>query len=299
MLPTVVLAAGLGTRLRPLTDRLAKPAVPVAGVPLITRVLQWLQREGVRDTAVNLHHLPATVTGRVGDGSAIGLRVRYSWERQVLGSAGGPRRALDVWPGLSTSLLIVNGDTLTDFPLRPMIDAHAAARADGGRVTMAVVRNTRPDHYNGIRIDAERRVRGFVPRGHTEETWHFIGVQVIEPDVLAGVSPDEPSETVAGLYRTLVDAEPGAIRVWPVDAPFLDIGTPDDYLDACFALASPEARAARVIIESPWDDETPPAQIAADARLTDCVVWPGASVASGVQLERCVVMREQIVQGRR
>ena len=91
--PALVLAAGLGTRLRPLTFCRAKAAVPVAGVPLICRHLTRLAARGVRDVVVNLHHRPNTITGVVGDGAALGCRVRYSWERVLLGSAGGPRRA--------------------------------------------------------------------------------------------------------------------------------------------------------------------------------------------------------------
>src|SRR5690242_15134246 len=92
----IVLSAGLGTRLRPLTLVRAKPAIPVAGEPLIRRILSWLARQGVAEAVVNLHYLPSTLTSIVGDGADLGLRVRYSWEQPiVLGSAGGVRHALD------------------------------------------------------------------------------------------------------------------------------------------------------------------------------------------------------------
>src|SRR5262249_12811551 len=92
--PALVLTAGLGTRLRPLTTARAKPAIPVAGEPMIRRIIAWLVRHGVRDLVLNLHHLPASLTAIVGDGSDLAARVRYSWEQPiVLGSAGGPRLA--------------------------------------------------------------------------------------------------------------------------------------------------------------------------------------------------------------
>ena len=106
----LVLTAGLGRRLRPLTDVRAKPAVPVAGEALIRRVLSWLAGQGVREAVLNLHHRPETITRVVGDGSALGLRVRYAWEPTLLGSAGGPRAMLPLLEPAST--LIVNGDTL-------------------------------------------------------------------------------------------------------------------------------------------------------------------------------------------
>lgn len=290
MLPTIVLTAGLGTRLAPLTRILAKPAVPVAGKALVVRVLEWLQREGIRDVVLNLHHLPATVTGIVGDGSQLGLRVRYSWEREILGSAGGPKRALSLWPGHEGPCLIVNGDTLTDFPLPPLIAAHDAARASGAVATMAVVRNRRPDHYNGLRLDADGRVLAFVPKGHTEETWHFIGVQVAEARVFADVPENTPAETVAGIYRDLVAHQPGAIRAWRVDAPFIDVGTPADYLDAVLRVAQAEGKGTNPVVEPPWAPGMSPAVIDSTATLTDCVVWPGALVGAGTTLQRCVVL---------
>src|SRR4051812_32950178 len=105
--------------MRPLSDVRAKAAVPVAGEPLVRRSLAWLQSQGVRDVVLNLHHRPETITTIVGDGSDLGVRVRYSWEQpRVLGSAGGPRQALPLIDGSAADpLLIVNGDTLTDVDL--------------------------------------------------------------------------------------------------------------------------------------------------------------------------------------
>src|ERR1700731_1987366 len=88
----LVLTAGLGTRLRPLTDVRAKPAMPVAGEPLVRRIMQWLASHGVAHPVLNLPHRPETLTSIVGDGRDLGVRVRYSWEQpSILGSAGGPR----------------------------------------------------------------------------------------------------------------------------------------------------------------------------------------------------------------
>ena len=276
-LPTIVLAAGLGTRLAPITRVVAKPAVPVAGRTLVERVLAWLRREGVTDVVLNLHYLPETITSVLGDGAALGLRIRYSWEPEILGSAGGPRQALALWPGLTGPCLIVNGDTLTDFPLAPLVEAHLAS---GAQATLAVVANTRPDHYNGIRADAERRVVGFAKAGHAEHTWHFVGVQVVTPSVFDRVPPGMPAETVSGLYRDLVLEEPGAVCVWPVEAPFLDVGTPADYLAAVLQTAGTDT----CVIEGTT------AYVHPSAVLTRCVVWDGATVGAGANLTECVVL---------
>lgn len=285
-----MLAAGLGTRLQPITRHRAKPAVPVAGKALIVRVLEWLQREGIRDVVVNLHYLPASITGIVGDGTQLGLHVRYSWEREILGSAGGPRLALSLWPDHQGPCLITNGDTLTDFPLAPMVAAHAAARADGALVTMAVVRNVRPDHYNGLRLDADSRVLAFVPKGHTEETWHFIGVQVVEPRVFEAIPMGTAAETVAGVYRDLVEHQPGAVRAHRVDATFLDVGTPGDYIEASLHIANTEGATGDVVVEQPWTPDSQAAFIDPTARLTRCIIWPDSTIEADVELDRCVVL---------
>jgi len=103
MVPALVLTAGLATRLRPLSFVRAKAALPVAGVPLIRRILSTLADAGTTDVVLNLHHLPHTLTALVGDGADLGLRVRYSWESPVLGSAGGPRRAVPLLGSRKTS----------------------------------------------------------------------------------------------------------------------------------------------------------------------------------------------------
>jgi NDP-sugar pyrophosphorylase family protein len=275
----LVLTAGLGTRLDPLTRLVAKPAVPLGDHTLVEHVIAWLQRQAITDLVLNLHHRPSTITAVVGDGRHLGVRVRYSWEQPLLGSAGGPRRALPLLD--SDPFLIVNGDTLCDFDLAPLLAAHAASGAD---VTMAVVPNPRPAHYNGIAADDDGRVTGFVPRqvrsskfdvpSSRSGSWHFVGVQVARARVFAGLRDGEPAETVAGLYREMVAARPGAVRVWPAPTTFLDVGTPRDYLDAALRLAGGRRR--------------PPA-VAASARLARTVVWPGARVGDDAVLDDCIV----------
>jgi NDP-sugar pyrophosphorylase family protein len=272
MLPALILAAGTGTRLDPITRLVAKPAVPLAGRTLVERVIEWLTTAHVRDVVINLHHRPETIAGVIGDGSTLGVGVQYSWEPTILGSAGGPRHAL---PLLGDEFLIVNGDTLVEFALAPMIARH---RESGAEVTVAVIPNPRPDHYHGLQLDAEDRVTGFVLRGSGRPSWHFVGVQVARARVFAGLADSVPAETVTGIYRDLVAARPGALRAYRVETAFLDVGTPSDYLDAAVRLARPEANA----IESG-------AVIDPTARLAESVVWASASIAAGATVNRAVV----------
>ena len=270
-----MLSAGLATRLRPLSFVRAKAAVPVAGQPLACRILRQLSAAGITDAVLNLHHLPATLTGTIGDGADLGVRVRYSWESPVvLGSAGGPRRALPLL-GAST-FLIVNGDTLTDADISAVVREH---QGSGALVTMALIENTEPEKYGGVVLDAGGNVTGFVRRGSSTASYHFIGVQVAEAEAFASLPDNVPAESVASLYPALIAARPGAIRGIVCRASFMDIGTPADYLATSLALA--EGRHELLIGAR--------AAIAEAAIIDRSILWDDVSVGRGASLKECVV----------
>jgi NDP-sugar pyrophosphorylase family protein len=282
-LSALVLTAGLGTRLAPLTSLVAKPAVPLAGRTLIEHVLEWLRTQQIVDVVLNLHHLPHTITGVIGDGAHLGMRVRYSWEPVVLGSAGGPRRALSLMH--SDPFLIVNGDTLCEVDINSLRQAFDAYPTD---VLMAVVPNPAPLHYNGIVLDDERRVTAFVPKGpKAAGSWHFTGVQIARASVFAGLRDGEPTETVAGIYRAMVAEAPGRVSGLPVQTRFLDVGTPADYLAAAVTLAGGDDR--RLVDRD--------AAVDPRARLSRTIVWPQGRVDAGAQLRDCIVASGAVVGG--
>jgi mannose-1-phosphate guanylyltransferase len=293
----LLLTAGLGTRLRPLTDVRAKPAMPVAGVPLVRRIIAWLVAQGVDDLVLNLHHRPETLTAVVGDGADLRARVRYSWEQpRVLGSAGGPRLARPLI-GADT-FFIINGDTLTDVDLSRLAGAHAAAAA---RVTLALVPNREFMRYGGVRLDAQHRVTGFAPRGPASEgTYHYIGVQLVHASVFDPVEPGEPASSVGGVYDALVAAQPGSVCGVVYDAVFWDVGTVADYWRTSEAFAAmpdpagpvaprrttidPAARVARSIL---WDD----VHVSAGAVVDECIVTDRVVVPPGAQYRRAVLLQ--------
>ncbi|MBA3948948.1 MAG: NDP-sugar synthase [Acidobacteria bacterium] len=285
MLPCLVLTAGLGTRLRPLTDILAKPALPVSGQPLVARILRSLAAQGITDAVLNLSHLPHTVTGAVGDGAEFGVRVRYSWEQPVLGSAGGPRHALPLLD--APRFVIVNGDTLTDVPIAEVIAAHERSGAD---VTMAVVPHPAPGRYGGVRVSEDGRIEAF--SGRTEASaaplWHYIGVQVVESRVFADLPDNEPAESVGGVYRELVTR--GRVAAHRSDSRFRDIGRPGDYLDTAFAVARDEGHAAGVIAEAG-------AVVEPGAELDRVILWAGSRVDAGARLTNCIVAGGHVPAG--
>jgi mannose-1-phosphate guanylyltransferase len=222
----LVLAAGLGTRLRPLTDVCAKPALPVAGHALIRRIVRWLAAHDVNDLVVNLHYLPHTITAVLGDGSDLSARVRYSWEQPlILGSAGGPRHALDIIG--EEMFVIANGDTLTDLNVGALVDAHRRSEA---LVTLALVPNREPERYGGVIMEGDGTVTGFAARGVAARgSFHFIGVQAARARTFRPLPPGQPAQSIGGLYDKLIAARRGSIRGFISDAAFWDIGTPEDY----------------------------------------------------------------------
>jgi NDP-sugar pyrophosphorylase family protein len=278
--PALVLTAGLATRLRPLSDVRAKAAMPVAGETIIGRILRWLRSQGVRRTVLNLHHRPESITAIVGDGSQFDLEVRYSWERTVLGSGGGPRHALTLLD--SDRFLIINGDTITNCDLRAVVQRHNDRRA---LVTMAVVPGD-VHRYGGVLLDAADRVRGFGKPTRDTRALHFIGVQAVEGEVFAHLEDEAPAETVRGLYPELIRRREDAIAVFESAAEFLDVGTARDYLATVAIVAGREGR--------PFDVGAN-CSIAGDARLERTVLWDNVRIGSGARLTHCVVADGVIV----
>ena len=141
----MVLAAGLGLRMRPLTQIKAKPVLPVLNRPLVHWTLDLLAHHGVTQVVINLHHLPRTVVQAVGSGREFGLQVTWSRERRILGTGGGPRRVRDFFG--SEPFFLVNGDVVFDFDLTDLLAKHRAA---GARATLALVANPEPRRYSSI-----------------------------------------------------------------------------------------------------------------------------------------------------
>jgi mannose-1-phosphate guanylyltransferase len=274
VIPALVLTAGFATRLRPLSRVRAKSALPVAGEPLVRHILRWLVGAGVTDAVLNLHHLPHTLTAALGDGADLGLSVRYSWEVPILGSAGGPRRAL---PLIGASrFIIANGDVLTNADLAAAVAHHERSDA---LVTLVLVPNTQPDRYGGVLVDSDGAVTGFSPRGAGMPSYHFVGVQVVEAETFATLPDGEARESTSDLYPALIAARPGSIRGHVCECLWHDIGTPRDYLTTALALVQ-DADASPV--ESRAD-------IDASAVVRDTVLWSDVRIGARATLTRCVV----------
>lgn len=281
-----VLAAGLGTRLAPLSYVRAKAALPVGEEPLIRQQVRWLAASGVLHVVVNLHHLPATITSQLGHGDDLGVAVRYSWEPDVLGSAGGPRRAFELTA--AQRAFIVNGDMLTNVDLRALAEAHLSHRP---QVTMATI-DPRPG-YNALLSDAPGTLVGVTPwRGVVTEPCrhlshgHFIGVQVAERSAFAAAPANEPSDTMKWLYPRLLAADATSVRVWHSDASYHDIGSLADYRRTALAMSATEAGRSATGRD---------VNVHPSATVETSVLWDRVTVGPGAGVHGCVLADDVVV----
>jgi NDP-sugar pyrophosphorylase family protein len=180
----MILAAGFGSRLRPLTDRVPKPLLRVAGQPLIAYPLALLRAAGIREVIVNLHHRGDAIRAALGDGAARGMAITYSEEPEILDTGGGIRRAQAFFGG--ERFVVLNSDCIMDLDLSAVIAAHAERRADA---TMVLRRDREVARYGAIEIDAAQRIRRFLGRPPLVDApltpLMFTGVHVFEPTVFA------------------------------------------------------------------------------------------------------------------
>jgi NDP-sugar pyrophosphorylase family protein len=177
----MILAAGEGTRLRPLTLELPKVLLPIAGMPLIQWTLSWLKNHGIEEIAINLFHLGQRISGFLGDGSGFGVKIVYSPEEALLGTAGGVKRMERFFDG---TFVVVYGDVLTDFDLGAMIEFHK--RRDSW-ATIALWEFPNPWDVAVVSSDQEGRILELVekpPRGSKVGNLGSGGIYVLERQVL-------------------------------------------------------------------------------------------------------------------
>lgn len=279
----MILAAGLGTRLRPLTDVLPKPLAPVVGTPNIVRLIRHLARFGVREIVINLHHLAGVIPARLGDGSSLGVRIAYSHEPEILGTGGGIRKALHLLG--DDTFLVVNGDAVFAPDLTRAVALH---RSSGALATLVVRETPEAEAYGAIGVDKDGRVRGILSAGDGLAKTMFTGVHVLEPAIGERL-PERGCIVRATYIPLLAEGAPLAAMVDP--GYFCDLGTPRRFLDANLDLVHGRERLEG--LEAPADG----VHVGRDVSFgTGAVLGPGAivcdgaRVAPGVRVEQSVVM---------
>ena len=208
----MILAAGKGTRLRPLTETIPKPLIDVAGRPMIAFALDVVRAAGIRDVVINLHHLGEQIRTCLGNGSAYGVRIVYTEEDPILDTGGGIANARALLDG--DAFAVLNADTCIDVDLRAVVAAHERRRA---LATMVLRADANVARYGAIEIDAAHRIRRFL--GHPDPTLSaaeaaelralmYPGVMVFDPRVFAYLPPGIYSITRDVFPRLLDAGEP-------------------------------------------------------------------------------------------
>ncbi|WP_243311686.1 GNAT family N-acetyltransferase [Fundidesulfovibrio agrisoli] len=249
MKTAVVLSAGLGTRLRPLTDTCPKPMVPVAGVPLLERTVRHLAAHGFTRICVNLHHLSHVVREAFGDGSALGVRMAYSEEPELLGTAG----ALNAFRvHLHDPFLVWYGDVLSDFDVTAMKAFHQRSR---GMATVGLYRVDNPTQCGLVDMDATGRIGRFVEKPPVAFTdLANAGVYICEPEVLGFVPATGFSDFGHDVFPAMLAA--GApLYGYAIEAPLIDIGSPEKLARANAMLAKAPDPAPACLALQEFDSE--------------------------------------------
>lgn len=315
-LRAVVLCAGLGTRLRPLTLAMPKPLVPVCGTPVAERTLGTLLDVGCELAALNLHHRGEVIReyfgGRFGD-----MPLLYSEEPEILGTLGA-LTPLEATLSEADAILLVNGDALARWPWEKLLAVH---RKTGAEATVLLNKNASPaDFGSGVGIDAEGRVvqiRDSEPIGEIARRFVFAGAHVLDPVLLRDL-PDGPADIVADLYKPLLYAG-GRIESFVTGGRWHDLGTPSRYRAAVLdwargsvpqrlwrgvwsaddAVIDEESSLRRVVAESGVRVDggaevsgsvlLPGAVVRAGCRITGSVIGPRVHLPAGAQIEERLV----------
>ncbi len=185
----IILAAGEGTRLRPLTEEIPKVLLPIGGAPLIEYTLTWLKSHTISEVAINLHHLSDKIKDFLGDGSRFGIKISYSWEETLLGTAGGVKRMEHFF---NDTFVVVYGDILANIDLDAMVNIH---RTKDSLATIAVMQVPNPWDVGIVEMDGEGRILSFVEKpAHGSGTVNLSsgGVYILEKQIFDYI-PNEGS----------------------------------------------------------------------------------------------------------
>jgi mannose-1-phosphate guanylyltransferase len=226
MLPAVILVGGQGTRLRPLTERIRKDMLPLVDRPLLAYTFEHLRRYGVRRGIVSCGYLPDQIAehfgSRYGD-----LDLEYCIEDEPLGTAGGIALAAR---DLDSTFYALNGDSLREADLEALVEFH---RETGARATILLTPVADPTRYGLVRLGADGRVATFLEKPRPEEIDTDLinaGLYVLEPDVLEHVPAGRAVSIERDVFPRL--AEDGSVYGLALDGYWLDVGTPESYLQA-------------------------------------------------------------------
>lgn len=226
----LLLAAGEGTRLRPLTLTCPKPMVPLGDEPVVAWSLAWLRENGVTDVVINVHYRPEALLEYVGDGTRFGLDVRYSHETVLLGSSGALVPLRDYLEG-EREFVVLYGDVLTDLDLRAAIERH---RATGADFTMVLTHVDDPMRAGIAEVDDCGWITRFKEKPARNEifsTWANAGIYICGPRTWQYLPPGGHQDFGTHVVPALI-ADAAKVLGYTTDATVVDIGSPERLVEA-------------------------------------------------------------------
>jgi mannose-1-phosphate guanylyltransferase len=299
----LILAGGVGTRLRPLTARVPKPVVKLVDRPFIAFMLEWLRGHGIDEVILSCGFLAASVREVLGDGAAYGVRLTYVDEPEPLGTGGALKYAEGL---LGERFVVCNGDVLTDLDLGAQISQHESS---GAIATLALARVEDPSPYGLVRLDGDNRVTAFIekPAGddRAEEPLISAGAYVLERTVLDMIPSGRSVSIEREIWPQLIG---NGMYGYAASGYWLDIGSPAKYMQGTFDLIEgliksslatgmgadnisldPSAKIAGRVVGAALIG--PEVEIAKGAQAGSLVVLgPGVRVGAGSRLERAIVL---------
>ncbi|GAH98443.1 unnamed protein product [marine sediment metagenome] len=198
----MILAAGLGTRLRPLTDLISKPMVPIVNKPVMEHIIELLEKHDLKEIIVNLHWYPEVIRDYFKDGSRFNVNIQYSYEDELLGTAGGVKKAKDFFE--NKTFLVISGDALTDIDLSNLIKYHKQKKS---LCTMVLTNVDEPSAYGVVILNDEKRITGFQekpPQGKEKSKLANSGIYVFEPEIFEYIPDNEFYDFGADVFPHLV-----------------------------------------------------------------------------------------------
>lgn len=283
----VVLVGGFGTRLRPLTNSIPKPMLPVGHIPIIERLVANLGRSGVTEVTLALGFKPEPFVAAFPNGECAGVAIRYAVEPEPLDTAGAIRFAAEA-SGIDDTFVVVNGDVLTDLDVARLVQFH---REHGAEATIHLIGVPDPSAFGVVALDTDGRVERFVEKpapGTAPSNLINAGTYVLEPSVLARIPAGQKVSIERATFPAVV--ADGGLFAMDTDDYWLDTGRPEYYLQANLDIVAGVRR------HDHCQPVHPTASVAVDAVVDHSVVGADVSVAAGVRLVRSVLLPGAVIE---
>ncbi|MBF6621279.1 MAG: NDP-sugar synthase [Patulibacter sp.] len=283
----MVLAAGLGTRLRPLTFELPKPMVPMLDRPVLAHIVDLLHHHGIDRIVANLHYFPDTIRGYFGD------ELTYVQEAELLGTAGGVRNAREFFG--DSPFLVISGDALTDLDVPALVERH---RQHGGIATLAVTKVQQTSEYGVVLHDSEGRITGFQEKPHPDEALSDLancGIYVFSPEIFDYFPAESFADFAHDVFPRLLEHDV-PFFIHELDGYWNDVGSLTELRNGTFDALSGALKLPSLSSAGPDAVMVDPSSSLDAAELVEGPVWVGRNVTveSGVRLQGPLVLGDNV-----